>query len=210
MPMNGALWVTKHTGKMTGIDSISTSSMHNPNCIVRREVENSICSKCYAFTYLKMRNNLKEHLVENTNILSSRMLREIEIPMVRSKFFRFESFGDLCNTTHLKNYLLICEANPDTTFSLYTKNVYILDLVFNVSGHNKPDNLIIVVSSPTLNKQLDLSDEYKWLVDHIFTVYDKRFISENNVNINCGAKSCISCLRCYKRDTDFYINEKLK
>ena len=62
MAMNGALWMTEHSGKMTGINSIGTSCANNPHCIKRRENGESVCSKCYAETYMKMRKALKEHL----------------------------------------------------------------------------------------------------------------------------------------------------
>ena len=43
------------------------------------------------------------------------------------------------------------------------------------------------------------------------TVYDKKHAEENNVEINCGAKSCVTCRNCYDRP-DFYtdIREALK
>ena len=124
MAMNGALWMTNHTGKMTGINSIGTSCANNPHCIKRRENKDSVCSKCYAETYMKMRKSLKEHLEENADILTTRLLKEREIPVINAAVFRFESFGDLYNVTHLANYVLICEKNPFTRFALWTKNTY--------------------------------------------------------------------------------------
>lgn len=210
MAMNGALWETKHTGKMAGINSISTSCADNPNCIARRQNGDSVCSKCYASTYLKMRKSLKEHLVENSEILQTRLLSEGEIPVTNAQIFRFESFGDLYNAIHLENYLLICKRNPFTQFALYTKNIWILEGVFGQDKTKKPNNLSIIVSSPLLNKQMELDRNRYWFVDHVFTVYDKEFIKDNNVEINCGARSCLGCQICYHKDTDFYVNEKLK
>lgn len=210
MPMNGVLWVTNHTGKMTGISSINTSCADNPHCIERRENGLSVCSKCYAATYLKMRKSLKEHLVENANVLTTGWLKYREVPVINDKVFRFESFGDLYNNQHLMNYMIICNANPFTKFALYTKNVWILEDVFLHKRLKKPHNLSIVVSSPLLNKQMWIDRDEFWFIDHVFTVYDKKFIAENDVNINCGARSCMDCLCCYKTNTTFYVNEKLK
>ena len=210
MAMNGALWMTDHQGKMKGINSIGTSCVDNPFCIKRRENGDSVCSKCYAATYMKMRKTLKEHLAENAAILTTRLLKENEIPVTNAQIFRFESFGDLYNTTHLANYVLICERNPYTKFGLWTKNTWVLDELFNGNNVAKPDNLSIIVSSPMLNTQMELDREKFWFVDHIFTVYDKKFIAENNVNVNCGAKNCFGCQSCYHRDTEFYIREQLK
>lgn len=210
MSMNGALWMTDHQGKMKGINSIGTSCAENPFCIERRKNGDSVCSHCYAATYMKMRKSLQKHLAENANILTTRLLKENEIPVTNAQIFRFESFGDLYNTTHLANYVLICERNPFTKFGLWTKNTWVLDELFNKNGIKKPDNLSIVVSSPMLNKEIELDKEKFWFVDHVFTVYDKQFIAKHNVNVNCGSRDCLGCQRCYHRDTDYHVREKLK
>lgn len=210
MSMNGVIWQTKHGGKLLGINSIGTSCANNPHCIERRKNGDSVCSHCYASTYLKMRKTLKEHLAENEKILTTRLLEENEIPVTNDLIFRFESFGDLWNATHLENYLLICNRNPYTRFALWTKNIWILDEVFNKKGIKKPANLSIVVSSPLMNRPLGLDCEKYWFVDHVFTVFDKKFIKEKSVEINCGGRSCMNCQRCYKTDTEFYVNEQLK
>ena len=210
MSMNGALWMTDHSGKMKGINSIGTSCAENTFCLERRKNGDSVCSHCYAATYMKMRKTLQQHLAENANILTTRLLKTNEIPVTNAQVFRFESFGDLYNTTHLANYVLICERNPFTKFALWTKNTWVLDELFNKNGIKKPDNLSIVVSSPLLNTEMNLDREKFKFVDHLFTVYDKKFIADNNVNVNCGANNCLGCQLCYHRDTDFYVREKLK
>ncbi len=209
MAFNNALWQTTHSGKMKGISSIGTSCANNPHCIARRQNGESVCSKCYAATYMKMRNALKDHLEGNAKILSTRILADNELPVITDPIFRFESFGDIYNAFHLTNYVNICKKNPNTRFALYTKNTWILDEVFNKNGIKKPNNLSIVVSSPLLNKPIKLCRE-RWLVDHVFTVYDKKYIAENDVAINCGAKNCLSCQICYHTGGDFYVSEKLK
>lgn len=210
MAMNGALWMTEHSGKMTGINSIGTTCATNPHCIKRRENGDSVCSHCYAVTYMKMRKALQKHLEDNYDILTTRLLSGNEIPTTNANVFRFESFGDLYNVTQLANYVLICERNQFTNFGLWTKNTWILDELFNENKIKKPENLSIVVSSPILNKQMDLDREKYWFVDHVFTVYDKKFIIENEVEINCGARNCLGCQICYHKNTDFYVREKLK
>ena len=132
------------------------------------------------------------------------------MPVTNDLIYRFESFGDLYNVTHLKNYVEIANRNPYTTFGLWTKNIWILDEVFNKEGVAKPKNISIVVSSPLLNKPLELDREKYWMVDHLFTVYDKKFIEANKVNINCGSRNCLGCTKCYLDSDTFYINEQLK
>lgn len=210
MAMNGRLWETNHSGKMKGINSIGTTCATNPHCIKRMENNESVCSKCYASTYMKMRKALKEHLEDNARILTTELLEGREIPVTNSQIYRFESFGDLHNATHLENYVRICERNSYTKFGLWTKNMWILDEVFNEKGIEKPENLSIVVSSPMLNGVMEFDRNKYWMIDHVFTVYDKKFIEENDIEINCGSRDCLGCQQCYHTDTEFYIKEKLK
>jgi hypothetical protein len=210
MGFNGILWETNHQGKMKGIKSIGTSCANNPHCIARRQNGESVCSKCYAMTYMKMRKSLQEHLEDNAKILANTLLEGREVPVTNELIYRFESFGDLYNATHLKNYVTIANHNPYTKFALWTKNIWILDEVFNKAGIKKPENLSIVVSSPLLNQPMKLDRERYWMVDHMFTVYEKDFIANNNIEINCGARSCLGCRKCYMDKDTFYINEQLK
>lgn len=210
MAMNGKLWESTHSGKMTGINSIGTSCVNNPHCIKRRKDNDSVCSKCYADVYMKMRKALKNRLEDNASVLTTKLLEGRDVPVTNAQVYRFESFGDLYNSIHLENYVRICERNCYTHFALWTKNTWILDEVFNTKGIKKPDNLSIVVSSPKLNEVMELDREKCWFVDHVFTVYNKQFIKANDVEINCGSRDCLGCQRCYHRNTEFYVNEKLK
>lgn len=210
MAFNGSLWETTHSGKMKGIKSIGTSCADNPFCIQRRKDGLSVCSKCYADTYMKMRHSLKEHLSDNADVLTTRLLDGRDVPVTNDLIYRFESFGDLQNITQLRNYISIAEHNEYTKFALWTKNIWFLDEVFNKMDIAKPSNLSIVVSSPLLNTPLELDRNKYWMVDHVFTVYDKKFIKENNVEINCGSRNCLACKQCYTNHNVFYINEKLK
>ena len=210
MAFNGLLWETTHTGKMKGIKSIGTSCADNKFCIKRRQNGLSICSHCYADTYMKMRQALKDHLADNAYVLTSKLLEGRDIPVTNDLIYRFESFGDLQNATQLKNYIIITENNEYTRFDLWTKNIWFLDEVFNKEGIAKPSNMSIVVSSPMLNKPMELDRQRYWMVDKVFTVYDKKFIKEHNVEINCGSRNCLGCKKCYVDDDVFYINEKLK
>ncbi|MBR5087960.1 MAG: hypothetical protein IK093_00885, partial [Ruminiclostridium sp.] len=72
-----------------------------------------------------------------------------------------------------------------------------------------------VVSSPFLNKPIpmDIIEKYPE-IDHVFTVYTKKYAKENGIKINCGGKKCMECIlkkiNCYFRNTEFYINELKK
>lgn len=199
---------TNHNGKMTGMQSLSTSCAHNPFCQARSKDPNSICSKCYAQRQMKMYKNMDACFTKNSDVLCNEIIDKDLLPTLNCLWFRFESFGDLANETQLINYFNICNKNPNTRFALWTKNQQIVDNVLN-SGYKKPKNINLVLSSLYMNDIADFS-KYKW-VDRVFSVFDEEYIKENNVEINCGGRSCMSCLKCYKKSNKlFYINEKLK
>ena len=149
-------------------------------------------------------------MIANGETLKSKILQGNEIPITNDLIYRFEAFGDIENETQLINYVNICNRNPHTSFGLWTKNYVICDSVFNKRKIAKPDNLSLVVSSPKMNEVMKLDMKKFWFVDHVFTVYDKDYIKANNVNVNCGARSCLGCQICYHKGTEFYVNEKLK
>ena len=51
-----------HTGKMEGINSISTSVVLNPFCQAQQAVKGSICSHCFAEAMMKMYSALEDKL----------------------------------------------------------------------------------------------------------------------------------------------------
>ena len=202
------IFVSHPQGKMKGIPAITTSMLENPVCAARAKNPDSICAKCYAHKGLMCYKNARSAYGRNTRLLSSHDLQAHEIPTINSVICRFETHGDLCNVTHAKNYLRIAYNNPWCTFALWTKNPAFLDKA--IADLGKPANLICVYSSDKVNK---VNQSYKkwWWIDKVFTVYDKDFVSENGVEINCGAKSCNTCRKCYnKADTEFFIREILK
>lgn len=202
------LHITKdHTGKMKGMQSLSTSCKQNPFCEARSRIKGSICEKCYAQMMMKMYKQLDPCMARNGEVLSSHVLKDEELPNLNIAYFRLEAFGDLLNETHIINYFNICKKNPDTHFALWTKNPGFIKAAIE-NGNEKPDNLQIVLSSPFINRKVDSS---KWgFVDKTFTVYDKEFISQNGIETNCHGKNCLECKLCYKDNGVTEIREQLK
>lgn len=195
------------SGKMAGIPSISTSVLHNPTCQARAKIAGSICSKCYAASTVKRYGALRGHLALNLGRLANADLTPAQIPYINGAICRFESFGDLANVTHAKNYIRIAAENPHCVFTLWTKNPGFVKSAIDELG--KPQNLIVILSSFHLNK-VDSAAAFPF-VDHVFTVYDKATIEREGIQINCGARDCMTCRRCYTLgNADFYISEKLK
>ena len=208
--------ITNHEGKMEGIPSISTSSLFNFNCIHRCNLQNTICSKCYSNHLQGFRKQLREKLVRNTEILTTRLLTKLEIQnlCISSLFFRFEAFGDLINTTQFENYCNIARFFKNTKFAIWTKNPHVI-VEYVKKGGRIPKNLTIGLSSLFINSRMSEKSiayfEKYFHVDFVFTVFDKDYISENNISINCGSKNCLKCHFCYcHHKKTAFVNEKLK
>ena len=203
----------KHNGKMSGMVSLSTSPMKNTFCQNRSKCNGTICQKCYAMRMSKMYSKLEKRLVKNFEVLTSQIIPVEKMPLLNVLKFRFESFGDVQNEIQIINYFNLCKKNPNVQFTIWTKNMSIFAKLFqngyNGIKYNKPKNLIIIISSPFVNKAVNIKD-YKF-ADKVFTVYSKEYAKENGVVANCHRMSCMVCQKCYnKKDKTVYINELLK
>lgn len=204
---NGLHITTNHTGKMSGMYSLSTCSVCNKYCQAYAKDKDKVCSHCYAETMMKMYKPLKAKLIKNTEILTTEIVDKEKLPLINALYFRLEAFGDLNNSIQVINYFNICNKNKSVHFALWTKNPFIIKQTIDM-GYKKPQNLQIILSSHYLNAVADM-DGFEF-IDKVFTVYSKDYIAEHNIEINCGAKSCLKCHKCYKANDVKYINEKLK
>ena len=204
--INGLHFTTKHTGKMEGMVSISTSVTTNERCAKNAQIKGSICEKCFAAKQMKIFPSMENPMVENQRILTSSVLDMDILPYINNLYFRFESFGDLNNEIQVINYFNICKKNPGVKFALWTKNPDYIQKALDM-GHDKPENLNIVLSSLFINQERKNPFSF---VDKVFTVYDNAYIEENGVGINCGARNCFSCGLCYNKNGVKIINERLK
>lgn len=183
-----------HSGKMKGMISFSTSNLMNPRCIARAKNKDLICSHCYAMRMENQYSNLDKKLIRNTDFITSHILKEDEIPIIDSNKYplvRFESFGDILNVTQVLNYFLIANENSDCQFALWSKNMDIVASAIDIAS--KPSNLIVIESSPKMNDEIKPSYDF---IDKTFTVFDT-----DGEHINCGARNCATCQKCY------HINE---
>jgi hypothetical protein len=204
--ISGLHFTTKHNGKMAGMVSISTSVTTNERCAKNAAIPGSICEKCFSAKQMRVFPSMEKPMVENQRILTASVLPLDKLPIINAQYFRFEAFGDLNNATQVINYFNLCRKNPRVNFALWTKNPdYIAEAI--AGGHEKPQNLNIVLSSLFINQQRKNPFSF---VDKVFTVYDPDYIAKNEVVINCGARSCFSCGLCYEKNGVQIINEKLK
>lgn len=209
--------VTTHTSKkgsnmnkMDGIQSVSTSVKLNPICKFRAQCGNSVCAHCYASKLVGYRRKLAECLETNHEILNNHLLSETEAMQVEftTALGRIEAFGDVASVTCARNYIRIIRANPETKFGIWTKNCGIWLAAFHKEG--KPDNTTFVVSSPRLNEPVEIPELIRPYVDHVFTVWDKEHYTFGNTETECAGLCCRKCRKCYRKETSFYINEKLR
>lgn len=189
--------ITTGSGKLEGISSINTSTLSNEYCSKMR-VTDSVCGKCYAARYERLRPNISIAFERNA-FLSKRIIDDREIPYINAQEFRFHSYGELINSVHLSNYVLIAEANPRTIFSIWTKRKNLVTRVFNKL--TKPSNLIVIYSSP----RIDRVEMLPRFFDKVFTAFTKGIID----NINCHSK-CTECKLCYTHNDTVFINEEIK
>ena len=194
------------SGKMENIPSISTSCLANPICLQRMLDGDSICSHCFAETTLKRYSDCGKNMLSNTYLLTESILDLDLLPRFPNvSIVRIESFGDVANVTQAINYANLCKVNPLVTFAWWSKNISIIEKAFDLVG--KPENVILIESSPKVDVVKAASSHY---VDKVFTVFSKKYIIENNVDINCGARCCATCRNCYRKDTPADVREQLK
>lgn len=212
----GALHISERMrGKLDGIPCMGTSCLFNPVCEARRKNGNSICSKCYAVGTCMQYEDLTWWLFHNQRELTTRVIPYDELPTFRADKFpndefmvRQESFGDTMNIYQAVNYVRTCLKNGHCRFAIWSKNLWIWDAMF--ANTPKPKNMRFVYSNPDLNGEEDESIFEKHpYIDCVFTVFTPGYIKEHDIKINCGARSCKKCGRCYKGRTKF-IREKVK
>lgn len=192
--------ITTHGGKMKNIQSISTSSTHNPFCQKMAKCADNICSKCFSNRYEGLRPTMVKALQRNASLLSERVLSEDELPVLNAQIFRFQAFGDLLNVNHAINLLNIAKKNPGTFFGIWTKRANVMQMAINKVG--RTDNMNLIYSAPKIGVEPKVPKYF----DKTFTVHPKG----SSAGINCGAKNCDGCRICYTKNDVVSINETLK
>ena len=205
---SGLHFTLNHTGKMQGIHSLSTSCKGNAQCQKNAQIKGSICEHCFSFAMMKRYTNLDGCMQRNAEILRAGIIPADQWPVTTGQIFRLESFGDLANWMQAANYLNFARRNPQTRFSLYTKNPrFVAEAI--AKGYEKPENLVIVFSSLFLNARAKAPYPF---IDKVFTVYETEDKAPDG--INCGARNCFACQRCYRKNPDGvkveHISELLK
>lgn len=208
--------ITAHTGKMELIPSISTDKLKNKKCRALMESANPdcICKYCYVDKVFDRYKDLEPALINNTDILTTRLLSKSEIKAISTYFsnttiVRFESFGDLNNLIQLENYVNIAKAAKYTKFGLFTKHYSIVKAYFK-SGKKFPSNITLVLSSPFIDYELNTMLVNSFKKYHTKTITFTVTRDKTNPGINCGKRKCIECRNCYDSRNPKNVIELLK
>lgn len=205
-----------HTGKMESIPSLSTSPLTNTRCRLRCKIPGTICSHCFSLALQKRYTKLNRALRRNSDFLYHNVIRPDEWPVLFTyEIFRLEAFGDLQTVIQGINFINFTRRNPCVAFGIFTKNPDILATALCMCGfdHCKPSNMIVTYSSPYINIANDsVYIRNEWMIDHVFTVVDKNGVAAigGAAAINCGARRCVACRKCYKIGGPLHIWEALK
>lgn len=191
---------SKMTGKLEGIPALNTDTTTNKYCIKMKDEKDTICASCYSWSMLQtFRKNCVPRFKKNSDYLSAKKHDAEYLPKAKSTVARFNGHGELINSNHFHNILTICENQPKTTFTLWTKKKELVQSV--LKKRVKPSNFILVYSNPYPDTIAPLPERF-----------DKTFnnVTFNSDKINCNME-CIDCLMCYDvNDKTTTIVEKVK
>jgi hypothetical protein len=220
--------ISKMTGKLDGLKSVSSNTAINGFCLDRytkAKAKNKqagkivdICGVCYSQIMLQSyRKNIQPALNRNEK-LAARLLEANELPTILEAFFRFNAHGELLTDkvdatgkvvqtfgryNHIENLCRIAEHNPHCSFALWTKRTDIVKPFFN--NRTKPSNLILIYSNPQVGTIMATPPKH---FDRTFNnVLEHEYVEQQN----CTGQQCKNCLLCYKPNNGVStIVEKVK
>lgn len=228
--LGGLHFTVNHSGKMTGMSSLSTTCKCGKICPnrIKRAVKGygskdglkkaikanplskdfMICGFCFSDSQQDRYKDMVPCLTRNFEILNNGIVHSDWLPILNLAFFRGESFGDFASKNAVINFVNLAKKNRNTMVTVWTKNPAFFYQAFKEV--KKPENMIIILSSVYINRTADIPERFRWFIDKVFTVYTKQCAKAESVNINCGARSCLTCLNCYRKDGPDTISELLK
>lgn len=186
---NSPIHITVGTGKMQGIVSINSSTLANPFCKKMSANPTFICSKCYANRFESIYPALRRCLIKNSELLSTAILADEDIPTIFQDVCRIHSYGELINEVHYRNLCKIAEHNPHCLFVLWTKRLNLIDI-------RRPSNLRVIYSNPRIDEPIDTTP---FGADGVFNVISANYALEHSITPNCRG-SCRMCMQCYNRE----------
>jgi len=195
------LWYTKHSGKLAGLWSLSTSPLLNPFCTKR---PTAICGRCYAQTYAKFRKGLEARLEDNYLLLQKPLPDDdLIVPAKVGPHLRLHSFGELGSYQHGANFVRLARLNPQIQMTLWTK-------VPEYLGPDVPPNLSVLYSAGALNLSPDEAERlYTKIHGALPFIKGLYYVGTKDHGFTpCGTR-CLECLRCYPPQDGALISQLL-
>lgn len=170
----------------------------------------SICGFCFSDRQQDIMTNMTDPLSRNYKILNGGIIHTDWLPIINSLYFRIESFGDFASVNAVINVMNLIKKNPLVFFGVWSKNPGYFHKYFGGNASLKPVNCNILLSGQYINKVPSIPSKYAYFIDKTFTVFTKVYANKNSVCINCGARACLGCLKCYTKNDVTEIREMLK
>jgi len=211
------------SGKLFGVNAISTTCVVNAECLRAMNDPTSPCFNCFAAKTAAQYNALREHLENNYRVLNGRELTDDECNALcaalakskgKSGRARIEPFGDVGSVQHARNYIKIIRAGAayGLYFGAWTKLPHIWNAAFAIDG--KPENMTFMYSAPALNQtEAPVAECYSW-IDNVFMVAEKAAYEQTAQALldagkilhrcKCEKGSCMNndiCGYCYRSDS---------
>ena len=158
------------------------------------KIPGTICHGCYALKGRYRFTNVRLALARRLEALSHpQWVQAMTILIKGEKFFRWHDSGDLQSAYHLKQIFKVCDATPETSHWLPTREARYLPL-----NHDSiPKNLTIRMSSHKVNQGPLKS--WPWAS----TVYSHDAPIYGATSLKCPAlnqgNSCKTCRACWDR-----------
>jgi len=205
--------LNKITGGLSQTTKMPESSFSTPakHCKVGsklREVEGSVCNKCYAmkgnYNYpnvMKAQQRRYERLNHPMWVKAMTMLIYIKV----KKRFRWFDSGDLESVQQLRNIVAVCDATPDVQHWLVTKEKRTVRKFLD-DGGVIPDNLVIQMSGYMVNgDKVKGFDDCQQITHHL--VHSDRDRAQGYicpVEDGKGFSSCeeSNCFACWDRSVN--------
>lgn len=154
-----------------------------------------ICGFCFSDRQQDYQTSMIDPLDHNAEILNNGIIHSDWLPVLNNLFFRGESFGDFASVNAVVNVSNLARKNPGAKVVPWSKNIPFFREAFREYG--KPANMRLIKSSEYINKIDEIRPDEIGTVDAVFTVVTEEYAKAHRIKINCGARACLACLRCY-------------
>lgn len=190
------------SGKIEGIFSLDSSATASEFCkAMRKAAENNpahICGMCYDYAQehsFKGRNVRNRHTLNFLIMASVEFTREELATLPGGLLNRINSSGDTENIIYARNMINYAFSHQYGRVGYWTKNI--LPVIRACDELGKPDNLVLIQSSPIIGEVVPLAKYF----DYVFVVFATKEDIEDalkNGACECNGRKCKACgYSCY-------------